>query len=522
MSQQPESSKRVAIVGAGPGGLVAARYLAAYGFEPVLFEQSGDIGGQWNAKGTHSGVWPSMRANSTRVTTCFSDLRHEEGVALYPRNQDMLTYLHRYADTFGLMKHVRLRTPVERIERAPGGGRYLVSFKPEGGVSRQESFEHVLIASGRFHKPSIPAIPGLESFTGSGGVAHSFQYKEPEKYRGLRVLVGGCSISSLEVASDLAMLGTQRVISSLRRQRYVMQKLTGGIPNEHVAFTRWGALAGEVFPPEIITAGVKEFIVRSSGSPEQYGAFKPADNIFEAGITLSQNYLPLIAEGRITQKPWITEVRGQRVSFRDGTSEEVDAIIFGTGYDLHLPFLSEELRQTLGVDTHHIDLHNFTFHPSLDGLAFVGIFEVGGPFFPLLELQARWITYVWANVLPKPSVAEMQEGVARYQARRGLPQEQIMQAMALMFSRLTGVEPDVEQYPQLMRALMFGPLSPPSFRLTGPDALPDAAERYAADAATCGAFTSPQMTDEERARYESLMRALEAKAEAASSKARSA
>jgi hypothetical protein len=81
-----------------------------------------------------------------------------------------------------------------------------------------------------------------------------------------------------------------------------------------------------------------------------------------------------------------------------------------------------------------------------------------------------------------------------------------------MFSRLAGVEPDVEQYPHLTRALMFGPLSPPSFRLTGPDALPDAAERYAADAATCGAFTSAQMTGEERARYESLMRALKARA----------
>ncbi len=514
MKPQSESSKRVAIVGAGPGGLVAARYLAAHGFEPVLFEQSGGIGGQWNAQGAHSGIWPSMRANSTREMTCFSDLRHEPGVALYPRNQDVLAYLHRYAEKFGLMRHVRLRTPVERIERASGDGRYRVSFKPEGGASRQELFDHVLIAPGRFHKPSLSAIPGLESFTGSGGVAHSFQYKKPEKYRDLRVLVCGCSISALEIASDLAMLGTHHVVSSMRRQRYILQKITGGVPNEHIAFTRWGALAAEVFPLEQVVAGIKEFIFRTSGRPEQYGAFKPADNLFEAGITLSQNYLPLISEGRILQKPWPTEVRGQRVSFQDGTSEEVDAIILGTGYDLHLPFLSDELRQTLGVDTQHIDLHNFTFHPDLEGLAFMGLYLVGGPFFPLLELQARWIAYAWANVLPKPSEAEMREGVARYRARRGQSQEQVMEAMALMFSRLLGVEPDVEKDPRLTRALLFGPLSPASFRLTGPDALPDAAERYAADAAVCGASTSPQLTDEERVRFEAVKRVLAARAEA--------
>ncbi|WNG37184.1 NAD(P)-binding protein [Archangium violaceum] len=510
---QPGSSKRVAIVGAGPGGLVAGRYLAAHGFEPVLFEQSGDMGGQWNAQGAHSGIWPSMRANSTREMTCFSDLRYEPGVSLYPRNQDVLAYLHRYAEKFDLIRRVRLRTSIERIERASEGGCYRVSSKPEGGALQQELFDYVLIASGRFHKPSLPAIPGLESFTGSGGVAHSFQYKKPERYRDLRVLVCGCNISALEIASDLAMMGTQRVLSAMRRQRYILQKITGGVPNEHIAFTRWGALAAEVFPLEQVVAGIKEFILRTSGSPEQYGAFKPADNLFEAGVTLSQSYLPLIAEGRITQKPWPTEVRGQRVFFQDGTSEEVDAIILGTGYDLNLSFLSDELRQTLSVDRQHIDLHHFTFHPDLEGLAFMGLFLVGGPFFPLLELQARWIAYAWANVRPMPSKAEMREGVARYQARRGQPQEQVMEAMALMFSRLLGVEPDVEKDPRLTRALLFGPLSPVSFRLTGPDALPDAAELYAADAAVCGASTSPRLTDEERMRFEAVKRALVARAE---------
>ena len=512
MDPQREPGKRVAIVGAGPGGLAAARYLAAYGFEPFIFEQSGDIGGQWNAQSTLSGVWPSMRANSSRVTTCFSDLRYEEGIAMFPRNQEVLAYLRRYAEKFGLMRHLRLRTPVEKLERSSGGGRYRVSSRTEDGAPRQELFDHVVIASGRCHQPSAPVIPGLESFTGAGGVAHSFHYKAPERYRGLRVLVCGGSISALEIASELAMSGTRRVLSAMRRQRYVMQKITAGVPNEHFLFTRWGALAAELLPFEQVAAGVKEFILRSSGSPEQYGAFKPADNIFEAGISLSQSYLPLIAEARIVQKPWLTEVRGQRVWFRDGTSEEVDAIILGTGYDLHLPFLSEELRQTLGVDREHIDLHDFTFHPSLEGLAFIGLYLVGGPYFPLLELQARWVAYVWAQVVRKPSLAELWEGVARYQALRGLPQEHVMHVMALLFSRHLGVEPDVRQYPQLTRALMFGPLSPPSFRLAGPDALPGAAELYAADAAAFGTFTSPWMTDEERGRLEIVRGALEDRA----------
>jgi cation diffusion facilitator CzcD-associated flavoprotein CzcO len=55
---------QVAIVGAGPGGLAAAKWLKQYGFEPVIFEQSDDIGGQWNARASPSGGGYGSTADS--------------------------------------------------------------------------------------------------------------------------------------------------------------------------------------------------------------------------------------------------------------------------------------------------------------------------------------------------------------------------------------------------------------------------------------------------------------------------
>ena len=49
-SRQEASLHRAAIVGSGPGGLAAAKYLKEHGFEPVIFEQADDIGGQWNVR----------------------------------------------------------------------------------------------------------------------------------------------------------------------------------------------------------------------------------------------------------------------------------------------------------------------------------------------------------------------------------------------------------------------------------------------------------------------------------------
>jgi cation diffusion facilitator CzcD-associated flavoprotein CzcO len=43
-TDQHGSLRRVAIIGSGPGGLVAARYLKQHGFEPVVFEQDDEIG----------------------------------------------------------------------------------------------------------------------------------------------------------------------------------------------------------------------------------------------------------------------------------------------------------------------------------------------------------------------------------------------------------------------------------------------------------------------------------------------
>jgi dimethylaniline monooxygenase (N-oxide forming) len=215
---------------------------------------------------------------------------------------------------------------------------------------------------------------------------------------------------------------------------------------------------------------MKNMVVTSSGSPEQFGAPKPDDNIFAAGLTQSQNYLALVAEGRIQPRPWIERADGRTVYFADGASEALDAIIFGTGFKLSLPFLGNTIAAILGLDADHIELHDHTLHPDLDGLYFIGLYPLVGPYFPVLELQARWLAYLWAGLRPMPSVEAMKQGVATAQARRGGPQEAPMHVLADLFARNTRVEPDPAAWPALERALWFGPLSPASFRLTGPDA----------------------------------------------------
>ncbi|HZH08608.1 MAG TPA: NAD(P)-binding domain-containing protein [Lautropia sp.] len=494
----------VAVLGAGPAGLVMARWLLHRGFEPVLFESAARLGGQWNPASTMSATWPGMRTNTSRVMTAFSDVDHEDGTPVYPRQEEMLAYLERYAARFDLHRRIRLGTRVEmldRVEESPQRaegtpGRWLVRSRCDG-VEKAEVFHRVVVATGRYVAPEVPEVSGLSSFCGMLGVVHASQYDGADRYRGRNVVVAGCSISALEIASDLALAGA-RVTATYRRQRYIVPKLLAGVPTDHVLFSRATALAAEVCPPEVLAEGLRSTILRVAGNPAQYGAPAPDDDIFAAGIAQSQHFLTAVAEGRIATRPWMDRIEGRKVRFADGSACEADGILFGTGYRISLPWLAPGLASALGLDRQHIDLHDHTFHPDLPGLAFIGFYDQVGPLLPVLELQARWVAQAFAGASAAPTRAAMSEGLTRCRARRGCPQTVPMHAMALLFARHAGVEPDPARWPGLERALLFGPLSPASFRLQGPDSLPDAARRTKEAAAAFGAIVSKQFTADEQ------------------------
>jgi len=492
-------TKRVAVIGAGPGGLIVAHWLLSQGFEPTIFEQGPTLGGQWTGLHGRSGVWPTMHANTSRIMTAFSDQEHVSAL-VYPSNRDILDYLHRYAETFGITSRIRFDTQVELLKRDGNG--WLV-----GHAGMQERFERVVVASGRFHSPAIPAIPGLDRFAGSSGVISTYDYREPSLYRGKRVLVAGCAISALEIASELAQLGAAHVVVTQRRQRYVLPKFAAGVPCDHRMFTRYGTLASETLPASEVDRQLKEIVVDAGGNPEQYGAPAPDPSLFAAGVTLSQHYLPLLAEGRITLRPWMESVSDATVTFADGRAEEFDGIVLGTGFDLRLPFLSEDIRRVLNLDAVHMDADRYTFHPDLPGLAFMGMWDQSGGYFVPLELQARWIAYRWGGTIPATSETDQRLSIDAYRSRRGMSQKTRMNLVALTFARAAGVEPHLENWPNLRRALLFGPLAPSCFRLEGPDALPEAPSRVARDAAAFGAITSNELTERERSYWSLLEKA---------------
>ncbi len=452
---------RIAIIGAGPGGLVTAKYALEAGFDVTVFEASDDLGGQWYASAGHSGIWPGMRTNTSRMMTAFSDAPPPSDSEIYPLAEQVQAYLRRYASDFGVTERIRFSTPVNAVE--PG---WTVDGEP---------FDAVVVASGRFRAPVFPeGLTGLD-----GELLHAFDYPGADAFRGRRVLVYGNGISGHEIAADLAgsdLATVGRVVSAYRKPRYVLQKLVHGVPSDWRWYTHATALQRRLQPPTEWAPRLRERVVRVCGHPADFGAPAPDDDILVAGHSLCQDYLEHVRAGTIVCRPGIAAVEGSTVTFTDGRTEDVDVIICATGYELDIPYLAPEVRRLLGQN---LALHHRTFHPALPGLAMVGQFALQGPYLPLLELQARWITGVWSGAIEAPDPDTMAASVAQPP-----PPLDAHHVLALALAEQAGVLPDPERHPEIAELLLFGPMLPIRYRIDGPGARPDAAQLLRAQAAT--------------------------------------
>ena len=460
----------VAVIGAGPSGLTAAKHLIEHGLEPIVLERADDLGGQWNAGSPYSGVWPGMRANTSRTTTAFSDFPLGPAVATFPRADQVHSYLREYAEHFGVLERIRTGARVTAVDR--DGEEWSVRWSQDG-AEHVDRVAGVVAASGRFGAPRFPATRGLARLRAEGRVLHSLHYRGREEFHGRRVLVYGNSISGVEIASDLAADHTIEVISACRRPRYVLQKVVRGIPTDWRWFNRFFGLLGAALPPEQVAAGIREGVLAEAGDPARYGALA-VDPQAPPKLSMSQEYLAYVAEGRIAARGAVESIEGRTVRFADGAQAEVDAVICATGYDLDLPYLSPDIRRALGEDRTHLDLYLRTFHPELPGLALLGQFLLIGPQIPTVELQARWVAAVWSGTLTAPAAERMRAGIAEHRVtREAMPFDMYPQLAAMLAAEL-GAEPDVSKHPELAHGLLFGPLAPARWLLEGPGARPEA------------------------------------------------
>ncbi|GAB3453330.1 flavin-containing monooxygenase [Actinophytocola sediminis] len=300
------------VIGAGQSGLAAAHALRAAGRSPVVLEGGQEPVGSWPS------YYESLRLFSPARYSSLPGMPFPGDPDRYPHRDEVVDYLRRYAKNLA----VDLRTGhrVSAVRR--DGDRFTVQV--EDGTELTAPI--VIAASGAFGQPHRPALPGLDSFTGT--VLHSADYREPGPFAGQRVIVVGAANTAVQVGYELATVATV-TLATRKPVTFVPQRPLG----RDVHF--WSVATGfDHLPIGHLLRTPPHMPVNDDG-----------------------RYRRALADGRPDQRRVFTAIDGDTVTWPDGTREQVDTILLATGYRPGLSYLeSADRGQRKGISILHSGL----------------------------------------------------------------------------------------------------------------------------------------------------------------------
>ncbi|BGP37929.1 monooxygenase [Rhodotorula kratochvilovae] len=405
----PSPRRRVLIIGAGSSGLAAIQQSLQAGLEPVCFEARAGVGGAWRydanpgdaelswtddgwcaisspGEATYAGrpppspMYSSLRTNVPTSLMNFRGRPFPPTVGLFARHEQVQDYLEDFAES--LLPHIRFNTRILSLRHSlhadpspsSGSRRWFASYRSTLGDDAPEEtdqFDAVFVANGHYSRPYIPFTEGLRSFTGE--ISHARWYRNAERYMDKTVLVIGNSASGYDITRELA--------ASIHERR----KADPSAPLPR--------------------------IYQAARSPPALGIPWDAPDAPEYS-----------KEVRVF--PPIRRVEGGQIEFEnDEVVEDVDAIIFATGYYFSFPFCAPTSEPFAshpltysptkdakrgapsgaegGIRIHGLD-DRLLFYRADPTLAFLALPYLTIPF-PLAQLQARLAALHFASSPLLPS-----------------------------------------------------------------------------------------------------------------------
>ncbi|MFF2013898.1 flavin-containing monooxygenase [Streptomyces sp. NPDC058195] len=394
---------RVAVIGAGAAGLASAKALLDDGLDVTVLERGDRPGGLWAPDGDGtSPAYDSLHLNTSKGRTEFADFPMPRRWPDFPSAALVGGYLAEYADTFGVTGRIRFGSTVSAVRHRDAGWEVTAL---RGTDRTTEAYDAVVVANGHNREPKWPAPAYPGAFDGTQ--LHAHDYRSPEAFAGLRVLVVGMGNSAMDIAVDVSYVSSGPVLLSARHGTHIVPKYLFGRPADATG----GALA---VLPWRVRQKVAEAVLRLAvGTPESYGLPRPAGGLFQNHPTVSDTILHRLTHGEVIARPGVERLDGGRVVFTDGTAEDVDVIVWATGYHVTMPFLDSTW---LGHDAEAMPLYQRVFHLDDPTLSFVGLMQSTGAALPVVEAQAKLVAAHLSGRYALPSPADQRTAVRRAHA----------------------------------------------------------------------------------------------------------
>jgi putative flavoprotein involved in K+ transport len=314
----------VLVVGAGQAGLAAGYHLKRAGLSFAILESAANVGGSW----PH--YYDSLRLFSPAGRSSLPGMPFPAKAQHYPVRDEVVAYLRQYARHFELP--IITNAQVARVERVAHGF-HVITVDGQTYQSRG-----LIAATGAFHRPYVPQLPGQDVFTGQ--VLHAAAYRNPAPFASQRVVVVGAGNSAIQIGVELARVA--HVTFATREPiRFRPQKLLGR------DIHHWAWLFGLDRLPVSL-----------------FASQAAATGVLDTGV-----YQTAVAAGRPDRQPMFTHFTPTGVAWADGTEEAIDTVIYATGYRPNLDYLAE--LGALDIDGQPLQQRGVS--TAVPGLVYVGL-----------------------------------------------------------------------------------------------------------------------------------------------------
>ncbi len=395
----PDREFRVAIIGSGMSGLLAAHRLKQAGVPFVIFEKNDDVGGTWLENS-----YPGCRVDNPNHNYSYSFAQRHDWPYYFSSQDVLLDYFRRCAEVFGLRDQIRFRTEVTSATWSDTDRQWTVCVRTPDGRDETLTADAVISAVGQLNRPLYPDIPGRDAFEGIA--FHSARWNHDVDLAGKRVAVIGTGASAVQFVPEIAkevgeLLVFQRTppwlgptpeyhdpVSPALRWLYahvpsysefnrfwIFWKMGDGVLPGVTVDPAWDQSTGSVsffndMVRVLMTEYLKtEFAARPDLLPHVIPTYPPGAKrmLRDNGVwarALTRENVDLITTG-------IREITPKGIVTVDGTEHAVDVIVYGTGFRASEFLTPMAVRGAGGMDLHE------QWHG--DARAYLGISVPGFP-----------------------------------------------------------------------------------------------------------------------------------------------
>ncbi|KRE25298.1 4-hydroxyacetophenone monooxygenase [Mycobacterium sp. Soil538] len=334
------------IVGAGFSGLGAAVKLRQAGVDDiVIVERSDRVGGTWR-----DNTYPGVACDIPTMLYSFSFAENPTWSRMYPSGGEICAHIEELTDRHGLRPLIRFDTEITGLNFDERSGVWTATTKGR----KRFAARTVVLAAGPLADHRLPDIRGIDTYRGR--TIHSAAWDHDFDFTGKRVAVVGTGASAVQIVPELVK--TAAFVKVFQRtpgwvlprpdvempasvqtlfakvpaaQEFARQALFWGHEACAAALVWNTPLSGLVaaLGRAHLRATVKDAWLRRQLTPD----FTPGCK----RMLISNDYYPALQRENCKLIDWpIATISPAGIRTSDGVEHHLDAIVFATGYDVHL------------------------------------------------------------------------------------------------------------------------------------------------------------------------------------------